>query len=128
MAGDDNYWWDESQECWVPKRVGGAGMDQDRVREILRERILGWSDEITEDWVAVYGGEGLRRARRRGTTWQQIREMLVGQRNMDDDGELEQAEVDQGSEDWEELIRQAEVNERKRREDRERDDNEGGEG
>src|SRR6266516_1068297 len=128
MAGDDNDWWDESQECWVPNRIGGAGMDQDRVREILRERILGWSDEITEDWVAVYGGEGLRRARRRGVTWQQIREMLVGQRSMDDDGEPEQAEVDQGSEAWEAIIRQAEENEKKRREDRERDDNEGGEG
>ena len=54
--------------------------------------------------------------------------MLVGQRSMDDDGELERAEVDQGSEAWEAIIRQAEENEKKRREDRERDDNEGGEG
>ncbi len=54
---------------------------------LRRERILSWTDEQTENWMRMCGGERFERARRNGATWRDIRDMLVNEWTESDEEE-----------------------------------------
>src|SRR6266516_784388 len=54
---------------------------------LRRERILSWTDEQTEKWMRMCGGERFERARRKGATWRDIRDMLVNEWTESDEEE-----------------------------------------
>src|SRR6266516_3704455 len=114
LEGDRGDWWDPMGGRWVPNMVLEQRIAQEEEGEenavwidewrelgllikkqeewLRKEAILRWTDEHTEHWLRMCGGERFERARRNGATWQDIRDMLVNEWTESDEEEAVERE------------------------------------